>query len=408
MRLSITLMLIFLFCFAPCVRAQEHPDSLKAEFLKELEKEIQDEKLAPFIPRLERALAAYPDDQLLWAFLGGARLRASGADAANIPFVLPGEILAASAAFEKAWKLERTDTNTFQGFHPQPWLSLAWGSLAMHYYYLGAEDSMRWAFKEGKNRGAFSAFELALTRAVVDACGPNAILLHPNDNYFFSYFYMQEMDHYRKDVTVVFVDLLDTKWYPGMLYRRKKLDFSIDLGTIDTLDAIGWEETRFAIPYRPTGDTIAWSLPPTYENALLLRRHVILLDILGTNEFRRPVYYHSLAEEVDLIGLYNHLQFEGLVYKLVPRIGAHNYSHQLEQSLQLTARLRRDITEDRIAAENIRFQALRMSEYLLDEKKPEGKKLFEAVMKAFPESEFPMNMYIRNMHRSISEKLPGK
>ena len=61
-------------------------------------------------------------------------------------------------------------------------------------------------------------------------------------------------------------------------------------------------------------DQIKWKIKKNY----ILKNDLMILDILATNNWERPVYFASTAPSESYLGLENYFQVEGLAYKLVP------------------------------------------------------------------------------------------
>jgi hypothetical protein len=61
-------------------------------------------------------------------------------------------------------------------------------------------------------------------------------------------------------------------------------------------------------------DEITWQIKKNY----ILKNDLMILDILATNNWERPVYFASTAPSESYLGMENYFQAEGLAYRLVP------------------------------------------------------------------------------------------
>jgi hypothetical protein len=61
-------------------------------------------------------------------------------------------------------------------------------------------------------------------------------------------------------------------------------------------------------------DTIQWS----YRGRVIEKANLMILDLLATNDWKRPVYFVMTTGADTYIGLENYLHLEGLAYRLLP------------------------------------------------------------------------------------------
>jgi hypothetical protein len=215
---------------------------------------------------------------------------------------------------------------------------------------------------------------LAIAENYLNSCAPNAILFTNGDNDTFPLWYAQEVEGIRTDVRVVNLSLLNTDWYIDQMKRKaydsdpvpfsltkdkyrqgnhdvtylfedealkgewvdlralfdiiardeSKLKMNTQIGMIDyfptkkfmvTYDPATIVETLDLSPDMATRlDTIRWEM----KGQAVEKANLMILDLLATNNWKRPVYFVMTTGPSTYIGLDNYLHLEGLAYRLLP------------------------------------------------------------------------------------------
>jgi hypothetical protein len=211
----------------------------------------------------------------------------------------------------------------------------------------------------------------------LNSCAPNAILFTNGDNDTFPLWYAQEVEGIRTDVRVVNLSLLNTDWHIDAA-KRKAYDsdpvpFSLTWdkykeGTCEyvyfipdsticptgkyfnlkqLMDFVASDDpqTKFptargSVEYFPTknlripvdketvlkngtvsksyADSIVPAIEWTVNRYGVQKNDLMVLDLLGNNNWKRPIYFASNSGSSTYLGLDKYLQLEGLAYRVVP------------------------------------------------------------------------------------------
>jgi hypothetical protein len=215
---------------------------------------------------------------------------------------------------------------------------------------------------------------VAMAKAYLSSCEPNAILFTIGDNDTFPLWYAQEIEGFRTDVRVVCTTLLPTDWHIDMVARKANKSDAVPIslthsqyvdGTRDFIIYNPKTESRLDIKdfikfvlkdderakvelnsgqkvnYYPTNkirvnvdkeavmrnkavspqrfDSIVPYIDINLPTNAIYKNSLIMLDILANNDWERPIYFSGGSNnDEEYIWMKDYLQLEGMVYKLVP------------------------------------------------------------------------------------------
>jgi hypothetical protein len=215
---------------------------------------------------------------------------------------------------------------------------------------------------------------IAMAKAYLQSCEPNAILYTIGDNDTFPLWYAQEIEGVRPDIKICCTSLLMTDWYVDQMKMKTyssaglPISFSHKQYVDGTRDYIVFSEQtknrwdlndfmEFAksedertlvemqsgqkVHFFPTNkvripvdknaviknkvvnpkyyDSIVPYIDIDIDGAALYKNRLIMLDILNNNNWERPTYFSPGSfNDDDYLWMKEYLQLDGMVYKLVP------------------------------------------------------------------------------------------
>lgn len=220
-------------------------------------------------------------------------------------------------------------------------------------------------------------------RNLLESTAPNAIIFTNGDNDTFPLWYAQEVEGIRTDVRIVCLSLLNTDWYIKQLrdqwshesaplpislsdeeieqltsgisqWQPRTIEIPVDKGMLkeafsddyeykesigvkpDTSLPILQSGTDFEIPVDSLDDVVSWKLNGRMygqdrqgNNVYYLQtQDHLILNILRTNDWLRPVYFANTVSYDSQLNLQDYFRNEGKAYRVVPKdFGAGNQGH---------------------------------------------------------------------------------
>ncbi len=225
-----------------------------------------------------------------------------------------------------------------------------YNEIASNYLNLRIYQNEEVAQKEIQGLDLYSDNFKMYAKDMLDSCEKNAILFTAGDNDTFPLLMYQVQNNYRKDVLVVNTSLLQDERYAlrmkDAVLDAKGIPLSLptdfikdiaseavvfDISTEDeiaihNLNIVISDESNFiatqtrnykTFPSRnfSFGEGVK-KMKWTIDRQAIYRSDLILLDIIATNNWERPIYFADNNSHESYLGLSEYLQFEGLVYQL--------------------------------------------------------------------------------------------
>ncbi len=150
------------------------------------------------------------------------------------------------------------------------------------------------------------------------SCDKDGILITNGDNDTFPLWAIQEAFGVRKDVRIVNLSLLNTDWY---IKQLKDVEPRVPVSFSDEqIDALNAELNPFTdpTPYTLPKAGIQVVIPGRRQQNVMRVQDKMVLNIVDSNRWRRPVFFAVTVSEDNFMGLDPYLQMEGLVYRVDP------------------------------------------------------------------------------------------
>lgn len=211
-------------------------------------------------------------------------------------------------------------------------------------------------------------------RNLLESTAPHSILFTNGDNDTFPLWYLQEVEGVRTDVRIVCLSLLNTDWYIKQLrdqwshesaplpislsddelervtsgitqWQPRTIDIPVDKEMLkdafsddpnykekigvkpDTSLSILQNGIDFEMPVDSLDDQVSWRLngrsygqdQQGNEIYYLQVQDRLILDIIRTNDWLRPVYFANTVSSSSQLGLQDYFRTEGKAYRVVPK-----------------------------------------------------------------------------------------
>jgi tetratricopeptide (TPR) repeat protein len=196
-----------------------------------------------------------------------------------------------------------------------------WCATAHFFNILGKSDSAKYAYNKAFEKVGTDHPFIEYGRNILRSCDQNSILFTNGDNDTYPLWYLQEIENFRKDVTVINLSLLQTKWYirkvvnsnPEFSRLLKLTDKEID----QLPTSIGWEKQNIKISAKNETGWIEWECKPTHNDNALLLKDIMVLRIIDKMAWEFPIYFALTVSSKSWLGLNDYLPMEGMVFHLL-------------------------------------------------------------------------------------------
>jgi len=355
---------------------------------------------------LEEQLFTDPANQELHYYLGQAYKVLACDDGSKMNNVNPELAIRSAAHFKRVIEISPEYNGKLFVVGPYSKLQNEWGSIAFKYLFDDKVDSAKWAFETGQADGGFFPAIMEYNKNIMASCKPHAILFTNGDNDTYPMWFLQVIDGYRQDITVVNLSLLNVPWYIKQLKNNyltgiNNLNLNLSDEEIDELSAKLWEEKKVNVsvddPLNKKGK-IEWVVSPTIEEKAIRVQDIMVMEILESNKWERPIYFSTTVANINKIGLEKFLSFEGLVFNIETHKQNIN-TEQLEKNLMETYAYNtmddhhiKNVTEISWMFLNYRSAYVQLANYFFNEGNlDKAKSVIEAMNNKIPEGKIPYN-----------------
>jgi len=177
---------------------------------------------------------------------------------------------------------------------------------------------------------------------MLQSCAKDAILFTNGDNDTFPLWYLQDVEGVRRDVRIVNLSLVNTSWYIQQMKIKpyyaeaQAVPISLSDSRIASIQPQIWEPRTMDLPvpkdvfaaYGVTDTAVTnrgkidWMMRNTLQfgqTRAIRVQDIMVVDILRTNQWKRPIYFAVTCAPDSKIGLDDYLWFDGLAMRLEPK-----------------------------------------------------------------------------------------
>jgi hypothetical protein len=221
-------------------------------------------------------------------------------------------------------------------------------AIAIEEYQNNRLDKVKLQYERAYKRGVIPDWAIEMGKNMLNLCDSNAILFTHGDFPLNICLFVQLHYDYRKDITIVPLALLESPSFTLALSNNVSSNIIRGLKTGLTKEQIldmhpyKWDTTIVSLPIPDSliikyslsnGYKMDWLIEPDltsnrvvakingerpHEHTYLSPTRAVLLNIIETNNWERPIYFTKTFETYYLAGLDKYFQNCGLISKLLP------------------------------------------------------------------------------------------
>jgi len=217
--------------------------------------------------------------------------------------------------------------------------------------FVGMQDrnlsDMKYYLMKAYEKGAFPKWLIEFGKNILNSCEPNSILFTAGDADLNVCLYLQVIENYRNDISLMPIGNIDRPWYiqyikDGLEGATPKVNISLSDKQIMQIRPFKWKPTPIFIKISekdrnnlnlPSDFKMKWEVIPdlsssrmhskiegeeAQERTYLSPQRGMLLQIVENNMAQRPIYFTNFSIPMFYGGLENYFQNCGLISKLMP------------------------------------------------------------------------------------------
>jgi hypothetical protein len=174
------------------------------------------------------------------------------------------------------------------GFSMPVLIGHVFGGRCLWYLERGKYDQARQELVRGMNEGGYTPAQIEICRLMLDFCDSNAIFFTAGDDDTFPAMYLQMVEGYRTDVTLMNTSLACMSWYPKLFLHKKNKAFEPGFAPVEmNMTASEMDSTETVVTKNILPDRLYTDVDPKTRN----RIHKELgIDVADKAEICFPVY----------------------------------------------------------------------------------------------------------------------
>lgn len=211
-------------------------------------------------------------------------------------------------------------------------LAAEYGARALEALKQGDYIQYKKELLDAKKWGGFPLHAIEHGKNILRSCDKNSILIVNGDAQFNIIQYVQVIEGFRKDISLVVLALLERPYYiklirDGVPNILKPTPIRINDNLIMEMHNYKWKDNNIQIPISEKtkieynlSDTLknfVWNIKPNVGDNKLWSGTALLINIVETNKWIRPIHYTWYGFN-DLDGLEKNMHIVGLTAKVYP------------------------------------------------------------------------------------------